>query len=117
MENFIIIYRKYLLFTLLLATVLAYLFFQPLIRVIDITAAPIDYGILSAVLVASIAVLSFVQLCLWVLHQNWPFLGKYAAEHFERNFKSLLSWQKVGFYLGFFLALLYAFVGALGAVL
>src|SRR5690606_41171740 len=55
--------------------------------------------------------------CLWVLHQHWPFLGEYAAEHFERNFKSLLSWQKVGVYLGFFLALLYAFVIALGTVL
>jgi len=117
MENFIIIYRKYLLTTLLLASILAYLCYQPLIRLVDVTAAPIDYGILSAVLIAAIAVLSFVQLCLWVLHQNWPFLGEYAAEHFERNFKSLLSWQKVSFYLGFFLALLYAFIGALGALL
>ncbi|WP_134089170.1 hypothetical protein [Olivibacter sp. XZL3] len=117
MENFIIIYRKYLLITLLIASILAYLVYQPLIRLVDVTAAPIDYGILSAILVAAVAVLSFVQLCLWVLHRHWPFLGEYAAEHFERNFKSLLSWQKVGFYLGFFLALLYAFVIALGALL
>lgn len=117
MENFIIIYRKYLLITLLIASILAYLVYQPLIRLVDVTAAPIDYGILSAILVAAVAVLSFVQLCLWVLHRHWPFLGEYASEHFERNFKSLLSWQKVGFYLGFFLALLYAFVMALGALL
>ncbi|MDX3916346.1 MULTISPECIES: hypothetical protein [Olivibacter] len=117
MENFIIIYRKYLLTTLLIASILAYIAYQPLIRLVDVTAAPIDYGVLSAILVAAVAVLSFVQLCLWVLHRHWPFLGEYAAEHFERNFKSLLSWQKVGVYLGFFLALLYAFVIALGALL
>lgn len=72
MENLLIIYRKYLLATLLVASVLAYFFFQPLIRMVDVTVAPIDYGVLSTVLVAAVAVLSFMQISLWLLHRNCP---------------------------------------------
>jgi hypothetical protein len=96
-----------------------YLFikFPPMVRWFDFSAAPLDLGILSVVLVAALSVLTFMKLSLWLLHKNWPVMGKYAADHFERNFKSLLSWQKIMVYLGFFYALLLVFVLALGALL
>jgi hypothetical protein len=96
---------------------LLFIKFSPIVRWLDFSAAPIDLGILSVVLVAAFSVLTFMQLSLWLLHKNWPVMGEYSADHFERNFKSLLSWQKIIIYLGFFYALLLVFVLALGALL
>lgn len=110
-------YKRYLLLTILMATLGAYLFITPVLRGIDATAAPLDIGSLSIILFAGLAVLVYLKLCLFLLHRCWPVLGEYAAEHFERTFKSLFSWQKVCIYLGFLLLLLYAFVLTLTAVL
>ncbi len=117
MENVTIKLKKYLLATLFVATLIGYLGFQPLIHTVDLTAAPIDYGVLSAILIAAIAVLGFIQLCLWLLHHHWPVMGTYAADQFEENFNALLPWQKISIYLGLLLSLLYAFVLALQAIL
>jgi hypothetical protein len=83
----------------------------------DITSAPIDVGALSAILMAVLALLTFKAITWWIIKIIWPVLAEYSQDHFERNFKSLLSWQKVIIFLGFYLLLLYSFVAALAALM
>ena len=94
-----------------------FLYFPSLSRQIDITSAPIDPGALSAVIMAILSLLAFKAVTWWLINIIWPVLAEYSKEHFERNFKSLLSWQKVIIYLGFYLLLLYSFVGTLSALM
>jgi hypothetical protein len=95
---------------------LLFIKFSPIVRWLDFSAAPIDLGILSVVLVAAFSVLTFMQLSLWLLHRNWPVLAEYAEYYLSGTFKSLESWQKVSFYMVFFLGLLLAFVVTLMAL-
>jgi len=88
-----------------------------LLRLADATAAPLDAGILSAIIMAILAFLVFKALTWWLVQHIWPVLGNYSKEHFERNFKALLSWQKVVIYLLFYLLLLFGFVATLAAIL
>lgn len=98
--------------------VLLLFFVSPgLLRMVDFTAAPLDAGVLSAVIIAILAFLVFKALTWWLILNIWPVLGEYSKEHFERNFKSLLSWQKVVIYLVFYLLLLFGFVATLAAIL
>lgn len=99
------------------SALLLFLYFPWLSRWIDITSAPIDPGALSAIIMAICSVLAFKAVTWWLINIIWPILAEYSKEHFERNFKSLLSWQKVIIYLGFYLLLLYSFVAALAAIL
>lgn len=98
-------------------SLILFLYFPWVSRRIDITSAPIDPGALSAVIMAILALLAFKAVTWWLINIIWPVLAEYSKEHFERNFKSLPSWQKVIIYLGFYLLLLYSFVGTLAALM
>lgn len=97
--------------------VVVFLLFPQLSRLVDVTSAPIDAGALSAPVLAISALLIFKAITWWLIRSIWPVFREYSNEHFERNFKSLLSWQKVIIYLGFYLLLLYAFVFTLSAII
>ncbi|MHB1178209.1 MAG: hypothetical protein ACYCZO_07745 [Daejeonella sp.] len=94
-----------------------FLYFPWLSRWIDITSAPIDPGALSAVIMAILSLLAFKAVTWWLINIIWPVLAEYSKEHFERNFKSLQSWQKVIIYLSFYISLLYSFVATLAALM
>jgi hypothetical protein len=105
---------------LLPALLIAFLlFFQsgPLLRGLDAAAAVVDIGVLSLLLLAILALLAFVSLSHWLLQLIWPVFGHYRKFHFDNNFKSLLPWQKIIFYLSAFFLLLYALVLCLYAVM
>jgi succinate dehydrogenase hydrophobic anchor subunit len=101
----------------ILLILLIFLLFPRLVRQVDYTAAPIDPGALSAVILAIAAMLFFKAVTWWLLKTIWPVFADYSDNHFERNFKSLLSLHKVLIYLVFYLALLYGFVLVLVAIL
>ena len=88
----------------------------PLLRLADTTAAVVDVGALSLVLLAVVALAAFLTVSRWLLGLLWPVMRNYQRNHFANNFKSLLPWQKITFYLVIFFGLLYAFVCCLVAV-
>lgn len=88
----------------------------PLLRLADSTAAVVDAGALSLVLLAVVALAAFLAVSRWLIGLLWPVLRGYQRYHFSNNFKSLLPWQKITFYLVIFFGLLYAFVVCLVAV-
>lgn len=87
------------------------------IRWLDFTAAPIDAGILTVMPLVSLLVLTFVLLTNLLVAHYWPVLAEYAQAYLERTFKAMAAWQKVAFYMAFYLGLLYAFVLTLAALL
>jgi hypothetical protein len=101
----------------ILVILILFLVFPDLVRLIDITSAPVDPGAFSAVILAIAALLLFKAVTWWLLRAIWPVLADYSDQHFERNFKALLSWQKVVIYLLFYVLLLYGFILVLLAVL
>ncbi len=101
----------------ILVIIMIFLLFPYFIRRIDVTAAAIDPGIFSAIILAVSAVLIFKAVTWWIIKAIWPVFAEYSNKHFERNFKSLITWQKVVIYLGFYLLLLYAFVIVLAALI
>lgn len=88
----------------------------PLLRMADPTAAVVDLGALSLVLLAVVALVAYLSVSHWLLGLLWPVLRDYPKHHFSHNFKSLQPWQKITFYLVIFFGLLYAFVCCLLAV-
>lgn len=101
----------------ILVIIMIFLLFPYFIRRVDVTAAAIDPGIFSAIILAVSAVLIFKAVTWWIIKAIWPVFAEYSNKHFERNFKSLITWQKVVIYLGFYLLLLYAFVIVLAALI
>ena len=101
----------------ILIILLIFLLFPRLVRQLDYTAAPIDPGAFSAVILAISAMLIFKAVTWWLLKAIWPVFADYSDQHFERNFKSLLSLHKVLIYLVFYLAMLYGFVLVLVGIL
>jgi len=97
--------------------VLIFISFPYAVRLVDITAAAIDPGIYSAIILAVSAILIFKAGTWWIIKVIWPVFAEYSAQHFERNFKSLYSLQKVLIYLGFYLSVFYAFVIVLAALI
>lgn len=91
--------------------------FPQLVRRFDQSAAPIDPGALSAILMAVLAMLIFKLSTWWLIKTIWPLFSTYSEYHFETNFKSLESWQKVSIFLGFYCLLLFAFILVLQAIL
>ncbi len=87
-----------------------------LLRRVDPTAAVIDIGALSLVLLAVVALANFLAVSRWLIGLLFPVLRAYQKNHFSNNFKSLSPWQKITFYLVIFFGLLYAFVVCLVAV-
>jgi len=95
----------------------AFLLFPYLVRQLDFSAAPIDAGIFSAIILALASILIFQAVTWWIIRVIWPTFHTYSVYHFENNFKSLESWQRVIIYMGFYLLLLYSFVAVLAALL
>ncbi len=94
----------------LIATLLLFVLSGDLIRKVDVSAAPIDPGILAVLPLSAITVISFMMLSHLVIAWQWPVLDQFHAEHLERTFKSLSLWQKSVTYFSFYLAVLFAFV-------
>jgi hypothetical protein len=92
------------------------LVFPRLIRLVDITSAPIDPGAFSAVILAAAAFLLFKAVTWWLIKTIWPVFAGFSDNHLERHFMALPGLQKVVIYLVFYLALLFGFVGVLAAV-
>lgn len=92
---------------------LSFIVFPYLIRLVDSSAAAIDPGVLSGIILSIAAVLFFQATTWWVIRSIWPAFAMYSREQFARNFRSLGAAHKVIIYLGFYLALLYAFIGVL----
>jgi|GEM_PF-5465649 len=100
-----------------LLSLLLFLKFPPVIRMLDYTAAPLDAGIVSAILLVIPSVLTFILMSHLLIEKCWPVLHDFANDYLERCFKQLCPWQKVSVYLVFHLGLLYAFVLLTMAVL
>ncbi len=101
----------------ILVIIIIFLLYPYFIREIDITAAAIDPGVYSAVILAVSALLIFKAATWWIIKAIWPVFAVYSDHHFEGNFKSLTPGQKVVVYLGFYLFLLYGFIEILGALI
>ncbi|MES3016402.1 MAG: hypothetical protein V4721_01430 [Bacteroidota bacterium] len=97
--------------------VLIFICFPYGVRLVDVTAAAIDPGIYSAIILAVSAILIFKAGTWWIIKVIWPVFAEYSAQQFERNFRSLINVQKVLIYLGFYLSVFYAFVLVLTALL
>lgn len=89
----------------------------PVIRAFDGSAAPIDPGILSAIILAVVSNLVFLSVTWWIIRSIWTFFCTYSENNLVDDFQSLTPWQKVRIYLGFYLALFLSFVVALVAIL
>lgn len=101
----------------ILFIILVFFLFPYLVREIDVSAAAIDPGIFSAIILTVLAVLIFKTATWWLIKTIWPVFAEYSDEHLERNFKSLITWQKVVIYLSFYLLILYAFVVILASII
>ena len=101
----------------LIVSAISFIIFPYLIRLVDSSAAAIDPGILSGIILSIAAVLFFQATTWWVIKAIWPAFAMYSCDHFERNFKALQGLHKVLIYLGFYLALLYAFIGVLAQLI
>lgn len=102
-----IIQKEYITLALMLVLFLICPF---LIRKIDVTAAPIDAGALSAIVMAIVALLTFKSLTWWLIQSIWPVFAVYSTFRFEDEFNALASKQKVRIYLAFYFLLLFSFV-------
>ncbi|SKB40148.1 hypothetical protein [Daejeonella lutea] len=99
----------------ILVIIIIFLSYPYFIREIDMTAAAIDPGVYSAIILAVSAILIFKAATWWIIKNIWPVFATYSDYHFEGNFKSLAPGQKVLVYLGFYLVILYGFIEVLGA--
>jgi len=114
-DQFNYFFNQHKLGLMLLLSILVFIFCGDTIRRIDITAAPIDLGVLAVIPLSAITVISFMILTGWMIAWQWPVLSEYQHDFLERTFKSLLSWQKVLIYFSFYLAVFYAFILATAA--
>jgi len=94
----------------LIATLLLFVLSGDLLRKVDVSAAPIDPGILAILPLSAITVISFMMLSHLIIAWQWPVLDQFHIEYLERTFKSLSLWQKNVTYFSFYLAVLFAFV-------
>lgn len=101
----------------ILVVVSAFLLFPYIIRQLDNTAAAIDPGIISAIILAAVAFLIFKALTWWLIKVIWPVFADYSERQFESNFRAMQSGHKVIIYLGFYLLIFYAFVLVLAALI
>ncbi|WP_316819812.1 hypothetical protein [Pedobacter gandavensis] len=86
------------------------------LRSIDGTAGNIDQSIWLLILLSLIGFLLITGLCWWLLKQAWASLGLPDILFMVSQFKTLLLWQQVRFFLASFGLLLLAAIGCLSAV-
>lgn len=108
---------RYKLGIMLILSVLTFIASGDVLRMVDVTAAPIDLGILAVLPLSAITVISFLMLTEWLIAWQWPVLDSYQRNFLEKTFKHLLSWQKALIYFSFYLALLYSFISVTKAFL
>ncbi len=104
-------------FTGIIIILLIFIMFPYAVRLVDATAAAIDPGIYSAIVLAVSAILIFKAGTWWIIKVIWPVFAEYSAQQFEQNFRSLVNLHKVLIYLGFYLTVFYAFVIILAALI
>lgn len=109
--------QRYKLGIMLILSVLTFIASGDVLRMVDVTAAPIDLGILAVLPLSAITVISFLMLTEWLIAWQWPVLDAYQRNFLEKTFKHLLSWQKALIYFSFYLALLYSFISVTKAFL
>ena len=103
-------------FTGIVVIVLIFILFPYGVRMVDSSAAAIDPGIYSAIILAVSAILIFKAGTWWIIKVIWPAFAEYSDQQFEHNFRALVNSQKVLIYLGFYLSIFYAFVIVLAAL-
>lgn len=101
----------------IIVVIATFLFFPYLIREVDGSAAAIDPGVLSAIILAASAVLIFKAITWWIIITIWPAFAHYSDNQLESNFKSLPASQKVIIYMSFYMLIFYAFILVLSALL
>ena len=94
-----------------------FLLFPYLIREVDGSAAAIDPGILSAIILTTTAVLIFKAMTWWIMMTIWPAFADYSERQLESNFRSLSVRHKVIIYLSFYTLIFYAFILVLSALI
>jgi hypothetical protein len=109
--------EKYKVLILFGFSLLLFIKFPPVLRWFDFSAAPIDLGILTVVPLVVMLLLTFIMLTNMLIGHYWTILAEYAEYYLSGTFKSLESWQKVSFYMVFFLGLLFVFVVTLVALM
>ncbi|MFB5944251.1 hypothetical protein [Albibacterium profundi] len=102
---------------LLILSLLTFIAAGDILRMVDVTAAAIDLGILAVLPLAALTVIGFLLLTEWLIAWQWPVLDVYQRYFLEKTFKQLVSWQKVLVYFSFYLALLFAFISITRAFL
>ena len=80
------------------------------LRQVDMTAAPIDLGVLAVLPLSAITVIAFMMLSRWMIVFQWPVLHEFQENTLANTFKTLLPWQKVLIYFFFYLAVLFSFI-------
>lgn len=101
----------------IIVVMLTFIVFPYLIREVDGSAAAIDPGILSAIILAATAVLIFKAMTWWIIISIWPAFADYSDRQLESNFRSLTAYQKVIIYLSFYMLVFYAFILVLSALI
>ena len=101
----------------IIVVITTFLLFPYLIREVDGSAAAIDPGILSAIILTASAVLIFKAITWWIIIAIWPALANYSDNQLESNFKSLPASQKVIIYMSFYMLIFYAFILVLAALI
>lgn len=101
----------------IIVVMVIFLLFPYLIRKVDGSAAAIDPGILSALLLTATAVLLFKAMTWWILITIWPAFADYSERQLESNFRSLSVRHKVIIYLSFYMLVFYAFILVLSALI
>ena len=101
----------------LIISAISFIIFPYLFRIVDSSAAAIDPGVFSGIILSIAAVLFFQATTWWIIKAIWPAFAMYSCDHFVSNFKSLQASQKVTIYLGFYLAIMYAFIVVLAQLI
>jgi len=103
-------FSRYKLTGMLLICILVFILSGDVLRTVDMTAAPIDLGVLAVLPLSAMTVIFFIILTRWIIAWQWPALNEYQQHFLEKTFKSLLPWQKVLIYFSFYLAVLFSFI-------
>lgn len=101
----------------ILVVIATFMVFPYLIREVDGSAAAIDPGILSAIILTAMAVLIFKAMTWWIIITIWPAFAEYSDRQLESNFRMLGARQKVIIYLSFYMLIFYAFILVLSALI
>lgn len=89
----------------ILVCFLILLYVPDVLRLLDPTAAPIDLGVISAIVLACITLMIAKSVVWGLLKSIWSSLADYSNKFFTADFQSLSPCQRVVIYLSFYLSL------------